>query len=83
MLWCSVSCVPLCKGVRCDRLCTLFIGCYPIYISYKFEHLSQSLDLFKVYHVTCLLSSIVLGLLAKNFKVLLLPNYSLDLIQVY
>ena len=24
MLWCSVSCVPLCKGVRCARLCTLF-----------------------------------------------------------
>ena len=24
VLWCSVSCVPLCKGVRCDRLCTLF-----------------------------------------------------------
>nr|DAF38023.1 MAG TPA: hypothetical protein [Caudoviricetes sp.] len=35
-----------------------FIGCYPIYISYKFEHLSQSLDLFKVYHATCLLSSV-------------------------
>nr|DAQ41353.1 MAG TPA: hypothetical protein [Caudoviricetes sp.] len=39
--------------------------------------------MFKVYHVTCLLSSIVLGLLANKFKVLLLPNYSLDLIQVY
>ena len=30
MLWCSVSCVPLCKGVRCARLCTLFFSsrCY-------------------------------------------------------
>lgn len=47
-----------------------------------FVKLLFPLDLAQVYHVTCLLSSIILGLLAKKFKVLLLPSYSLDLIQV-
>ena len=44
VLWCSVSCVPLCKGVRCARLCTLFFK-------------SLLLDLFKVYHTFVWLST--------------------------
>ena len=44
MLWCSVSCVPLCKGVRCARLCTLFFK-------------SLLFDLYLVYHIFMWLST--------------------------
>ena len=51
-----ISLCPLCKSVKCVRLCTLFVKCL------------FTLDLFQVYHFTCFLSSVFQDCLRRSLK---------------